>query len=51
MAGDGLLQVNGQVVAGRKAREVMKYWDSLSKGMTLNFSIRRDGEVMPLAIN
>lgn len=51
LAGDELLQINEQVVPGRRAREVMKYWESLSKGMRLDFSIRRDGEVMQLVIN
>lgn len=51
LAGDELLQINGQVVPGHKAREVMKYWESLSKGMRLNFSVRREDEVMSLIIN
>lgn len=51
MAGDELLRINDQVVPGRKAREVMKYWESLPAGTPLNFSIRRNNEVIPLMID
>ncbi|MGY0559812.1 hypothetical protein ACW7G2_03700 [Luteimonas sp. A277] len=51
MAGDELLRINDQVVPGRKAREVMKYWESLPTGAALDFSVRRNDEVISLVID
>ncbi len=51
LAGDELPQINEQVVPGQKARQVMKYWESLSKGMRLDFSVRRDEQVISIIIN
>lgn len=51
LAGDELLQINEQVIPGRKAREVMKYWESVPEDATLNFSIRRDEQVIPIVID
>ena len=51
MEGDELLRINDQAIPGRKAREVMKYWESLPTGTARNFSIRRNDEVIPLVID
>src|SRR5690554_6039716 len=51
LAGDELLRINDQDVPGHRARAVMKYWEALPKGTALEFSIRRNDEVIPLVID
>ena len=50
MANDELLQINGQVIPGRKAKEVMGYWKALPKSTARIFKVRRAGSVISVVI-
>lgn len=48
VAGDELLQINEQVIPGRRAKEVMKYWKGLPKQSPRTFKVRREGEIITI---
>ncbi len=50
IADDELLQINDQVIPGRKAKEVMGYWKALPSGTARTFKVRRADSVVTVVI-
>lgn len=49
-AGDEIVSIEGKVLAGRKARELMAYWKSLKRDAGVRFRVRRGDAPMDLLL-
>lgn len=50
VAGDEIVTIEGSVVAGRKARELMSYWKSLKREDGVRFVVKRNEEPRNLVL-